>query len=403
MTTMRILPAWILLACVVTRAGATVLVGDSPTLNAVAIDGTPVDLDKLKGKLVLVDFWAGRSDLSKNYERQLLQIHRDYKDQGLEMIGICCDRKLEWAQKYIADLQIPWPQVHEPQDLRGGLGKEWAPPRYNWDFLISPGGKVIWVGEASKVRDAIESALMKHPPRLVEPDVLERANRELDAVEKLLTAKQREAAVLRFALVGDAAMKDRPYARRVRALRAQIDATTDALLNEVEELVTAQQYSAAAARVRELAPALSALPAGSEPRRRLVELQGHKDVRREIELADRGEKARAALAAARTVRDGGDDEAAYAKFRAVAQDYSDTPAGREAANAVKAYEADEPFMRRVRDHAVEAKAKAALSLAENYKAAGQKDKAKRKYDEIAKDFPGTTFADTARRELDKLP
>ena len=400
MTTTRMFFGWVLLVFIATSAGATVLVGDSPTLNAVAMDGTPIDLANFKGRLVLVDFWAGRSDLSKNYERQLLQIHRDYKDQGLEMIGICCDRKLDWAQKYIADLQIPWPQVHEPEDLRGGLGKEWAPPRYNWDFLLSADGKVIWIGEASKVRDAIESALMKHPPRLVEPDVLEKANKELDGIENLLAAKNREAAIRKFARVSDAAMKDRPYLKRYRELGTKIAETTDALLSEVDDMVAAKQYAAAATRLRQLSSALLALPTGSEARRRLTELTSNKDVAREIELADKTEKAQAALAAARTVRDAGDNEAAYLKFKAAAQDYPSTAAGQEATDAVKAYEADESFMRRMRERAAEIKAKAALSLAENYRAAGQTDKAKRKYEEIIKDFAGTTFAETARRELD---
>jgi hypothetical protein len=232
--------------------------------------------------------------------------------------------------------------------------------------------------------------------------VLEKANKELDGIENLLAAKDREAAIRKFARVSDAALKDRPYSKRYRELGTKIAETTDALLSEVDDMVAAKQYAAAATRLRQLSSALLALPTGSEARRRLTELTSNKDVAREIELADKTEKAQAALAAARTVRDAGDNEAAYFKFKAAAQDYANTAAGGEAADAVKAYEADEPFMRRMREHAAEVKAKAALSLAENYKAAGQKDKAKRKYEEIIKDFAGTTFAETARRELDNL-
>ncbi len=39
-------------------AQAAVNVGDAPKLEFKAADGTPVSLDKLKGKMVIVDFWA---------------------------------------------------------------------------------------------------------------------------------------------------------------------------------------------------------------------------------------------------------------------------------------------------------------------------------------------------------
>jgi hypothetical protein len=50
----------------------------------------------------------------------------------------------------------------------------------------------------------------------------------------------------------------------------------------------------------------------------------------------------------------------------------------------------------------EAKAKAALSLADNYKNAGHLDMARTKYESVIRDFPNTPYADKAKEALKHL-
>jgi TolA-binding protein len=86
----------------------------------------------------------------------------------------------------------------------------------------------------------------------------------------------------------------------------------------------------------------------------------------------------------------------------VAQDYPETTAGRDAASAVAAYEADAQFMQQVRDDAVAAKAKPMLGLADSYRTAGKLDQAREKYQEVIRQFPDTRFAETAKRRLEEM-
>src|SRR5438094_8893825 len=58
-----------LIATIVVRA--EVNVGDKPSLKVPAMDGATIDLAALKGKLVLIDFWIGRSDLNRRHEELL--------------------------------------------------------------------------------------------------------------------------------------------------------------------------------------------------------------------------------------------------------------------------------------------------------------------------------------------
>src|SRR5947199_5440959 len=162
-----------------TTAAAGVAVGDSPQLKARSVEGADVDLSTMRGRIVLIDFWVGRSEPQKSDERKLADIFKEYHAKGLEIIGICCERRLSDVARYMTELKITWPQVHEPADWRGGLGVQWGVPRVDWDYLIAPDGKVIYAGDAANIRDQIADAMTKHPPRLVEPQVLAKANEGL--------------------------------------------------------------------------------------------------------------------------------------------------------------------------------------------------------------------------------
>jgi peroxiredoxin len=391
---------------------AAVAVGDSPELKARAVDGTTVDLSKLRGKLVLVDFWVGRSDDNKTNERALVEIAKDYKDKGLETIGICCDRKIGDAQRYIAELKITWPQIHEPADWQGGLGAAWGVQQVNWDVLIAPDGKVVYAGDAKRLRDEIDDALKKDPPQLVDPAVLAKANQELDAIKKLLATRDltnrdlanrdRDEAIRRFTRLPEEAGKNPEFAKRASLLRGKVNEAADQLLGEVDAMIAAKKYPAAADRLRELLSTMAGLPTASLARQRLAELVSNPEIQQQLKLKEKQDQADAALAEARKLRDASKPQDAYTRFKAVATDYPGTPAGDAAAEAVKTYEADPAFVRKVKDAAAAPKAKPALSLAANYRSAGKIETARKIYQDVISQFPGTSFADDAQKQLDSL-
>src|SRR2546421_7002037 len=148
MTTTRIAIAIVLFAA--TARGA-VVVGDKPTLRVHTIDGTTFDLKDYKGKLVLVDFFFGRSDLDRAYHQHLLDLHNRQKDKGLVMVSICCAPKVPEVQQAIVDYKIDWPVAQNAEGFRAGLPQEWGCPRLPFSFLIGPDGKVLWADMKSTV------------------------------------------------------------------------------------------------------------------------------------------------------------------------------------------------------------------------------------------------------------
>jgi tetratricopeptide (TPR) repeat protein len=391
-----------LLFVVPSIATAAVAVGDTPDLRGRTVSGGDVDISTWRGRLVVVDFWIGRDAANKNDEKSLVQLYNELHPKGFEIVGVCCERRISDVQRYVAELSIPWPQIHEPAEWRGGLGALWGVPQVNWEFLLAPNGKVLYCGDFAHLRAAIEAAMKDSPPQLVDPQILAKANADLDETEKLLRSRDREGAIRRFTQVPEAATKDLNFADRAAGVRGKVNDAADALLADVDALIDKKQYPQAASRLSALLNTMAGLPTASLARQRLAELVAVPEIQVELKKKERADTAESALGEAKKMRDDGKAEEAYEKFQTVATQFADTPAATAAADAVKAYDADPAFQRKMKNRAAAPKARQLLNLAENYRNAGRLDEARKRYQDVINQFPGSSFADTARAELDKI-
>jgi cytochrome c biogenesis protein CcmG, thiol:disulfide interchange protein DsbE len=81
----------------------------APPLIATALDGQTFDLAKLRGKVILVNFWATWCAPCRREMPVLDAFYRRYREQGLELIGISVDFARDGAKMRKAAGAVSYP------------------------------------------------------------------------------------------------------------------------------------------------------------------------------------------------------------------------------------------------------------------------------------------------------
>jgi len=147
------LAAVALLACTVVGVPALALdVGSrAPEIGAADAQGHRVTMAGLRGKVVVVDFWASWCEPCKEELPVLERLFRRHRDRGLVVVGVNIDRSASNMRRFLARTPVSFPVVHDEGQRIAG---RYRPPRMPSSYVVDRRGVVRYVQEGFRAADA---------------------------------------------------------------------------------------------------------------------------------------------------------------------------------------------------------------------------------------------------------
>ncbi len=96
------------------------LIGQAaPALKAKTMDGAEIDLAALRGKVILLDFWATWCGPCKREMPNLEKLHKEFGDQGVVVIGMNVGEDRSTIETFLKDAKLTYPvaPIEDSSDL----------------------------------------------------------------------------------------------------------------------------------------------------------------------------------------------------------------------------------------------------------------------------------------------
>jgi len=112
----------------------------APDFTLKTLEDQEISLSELKGKVVLLDFWATWCGPCRESIPHLIQLYRTYQDKGFVLIGLSMDKKgdVDTVRHFVKSMDIPYPIILTPDDVTRNYGVTGIPTT----ILIDKEGKI---------------------------------------------------------------------------------------------------------------------------------------------------------------------------------------------------------------------------------------------------------------------
>ena len=121
-----------------------------PDISLQNNEGNSVQILSLKGKVLLVDFWASWCGPCRKANKKLVKLYKDFRDKDFEIIGISIDvDENKWKKAIISD-KLEYIQLIDPKGFNARSAEIFGIEALPASFLFDKEGKLISINPSEK-------------------------------------------------------------------------------------------------------------------------------------------------------------------------------------------------------------------------------------------------------------
>ncbi|MBM3399045.1 MAG: AhpC/TSA family protein [Bacteroidetes bacterium] len=118
----------------------------APDIKLKQPDGTEIALSSLRGKVVLIDFWASWCGPCRRENPFNVKMYDDFKDKGFEIFGVSLDSEAGRWKSAIANDSLVWKHVSDLGGWQSAPAKIYQVSSIPATYLLDKDGKIIAKG-----------------------------------------------------------------------------------------------------------------------------------------------------------------------------------------------------------------------------------------------------------------
>ncbi|MEY2905503.1 MAG: hypothetical protein RJA52_1519 [Bacteroidota bacterium] len=125
------------------EVGAFMPGGTPPDFTQLSPEGEAISLSQLRGKYLLLDFWASWCGPCRRENPNVVRLYNLYKEKGFEILGISLDNdRNRWLNAIEKD-QLTWPHVSDLKGWSNDVAKLYGVTSIPKTILLDPEGKIV--------------------------------------------------------------------------------------------------------------------------------------------------------------------------------------------------------------------------------------------------------------------
>jgi thiol-disulfide isomerase/thioredoxin len=127
-------------------------------LKFTAVDGKTVDLSQMRGKVVLIDFWATWCAPCRAEIPDVVATYKKFHDRGFEVVGISLDQDKDTMVNFTGQHGMTWPQYFDGKGWDNAISSGFGIREIPTMVLLGKDGKPIR-SSGDDLDEAVEKAI----------------------------------------------------------------------------------------------------------------------------------------------------------------------------------------------------------------------------------------------------